>query len=81
MLFAGFDDFKLIQEVHVGLGHISNHRQKHLTVKYGERLKRESNLSKKAQILGLQSSKSAFGKAIASRDRGQDIHEVKTYDF
>ena len=52
MLFAGFDDFKLIQEVHMGLGTTSNHKQKHLTVKYGQRLKRESNLSKKLKFWG-----------------------------
>ena len=81
MKFAGIDEFKLIQEVHRGLRTISNLSQKHLTVKYGQKFEKRVQQDKKAQILGLQSSKLVLGKGIAARDRGQDIHEVKTHDF
>ena len=81
MKFAGIDDFKLVQEVHRGLRTISNLSQKHLTVKYGQKFEKRVQHAKRAQFLGFQTFKSVFGKAIASRDRGQDIHEVKTYDF
>ena len=81
MIFAGIDEFKLIQEIHMGLRIISIKGKKKLTGKYGQKVEKRVQHDKKAQILGLQSSKWVFGKGIASRDRGQDIHEVKSYDF
>ena len=50
--FAGIGEFKLIQDVYRGLGIISNTRQKHLLVKYGQNLKRDSNLSKELKFWG-----------------------------
>ena len=50
--FAGIGEFKLIQEVYRGLGIISNTRQNNLLVKYGQNLKRDSNLSKELKFWG-----------------------------
>ena len=52
MIFVGIDEFKLVQEVHMGLETISNQRQKELTGKYGQNLKRESNMTKKLKFWG-----------------------------
>ena len=52
MIFAGIGEFKLVQEVHMGLETISNQRQKDLTVKYGQKLKRESNMTKNLKFWG-----------------------------
>ena len=70
MKFAGIDEFKLVEEVHRGLRIISNTRQEHLIVKYGQKFEKRVQHAKRAQILGFQTSKSVFCKAIASRDRG-----------
>ena len=52
MIFAGIDEFKLVQEVHMGLGTISKQGQKDLIGKYGQKLKRESNMPEKLKFLG-----------------------------
>ena len=52
MIFAGFDDFKMIQEIHMDLGSIPNKKEKDLTLKYGQKAKRESNMPKKLKIWG-----------------------------
>ena len=57
MIFAGIDEFRLVQEVHMGLGTISNQRQKELTGKYGQKFEKRVQHDKKAQVLGIQSSK------------------------
>ena len=52
LIIAGHDDLKLIQEVHMGLGSIPNQSGKDLTMKYGQKAKRESVMSKKLEIVG-----------------------------
>ena len=57
MVFAGLDDFKVIQEIHMGLGSIPNQRESDLYMKYGQKWKKGDYHVKKAQNLGIQSSK------------------------
>ena len=52
-----------------------------LYTKYGQKWKKGVYRVKEAQNCGLQLSKWVFGKGIASRDSGEDIHEVKIHDF
>ena len=52
MIYAGLDDFKLMQEIHMGLGSIPSQKEKDLTLKYGQKAKRESNMPKKLKIWG-----------------------------
>ena len=57
IVITGLDDFKVIQEIHMGLGSISSQRENDLDMKYGQNGKKEIAISKKAQNLGIQSSK------------------------
>ena len=50
--FAGIGEFKLIQEIHMGLGSKPNQKEKDLTLKYGQKAKRESNMPKKLKRWG-----------------------------
>ena len=81
MIHAGFDEFKLIQEIHMGPGSILNHRKKGSYSEIWSKVEKRVQHARKAQILGLHSSKCVFGRGIASRDSGEDIHEVKIHDF
>ena len=53
MLFAGFDDFKLIQEVHMGLESLPNQRESELYMEYGQKWKKGDFHVKNAQNFGL----------------------------
>ena len=52
MVFAGHDDFKVIQEIHMGLGSLPNQRESDLYMKYGQKWKkRRLPYQKKLKIL------------------------------
>ena len=65
----------------MGLGSLPNQRESELYMKYGQKWKKGDFHVKNAQNFGLQSSKWVFGKGIASRGSGEDIHKVKLHDF
>ena len=52
LVFADHDDFKVIQEIHMGLGSIPSQRESELYMRYGQKWKRESIMSRKAQNYG-----------------------------
>ena len=81
MIFAGHDEFKLIQEIHMGLGGIPNQEEKGSNSEIWSKVEKRVQHARKAQILGLSSSKGVFGKGIPSRDRRKDIHKVKIHDI
>ena len=57
IVIAGHDDFKVIQEIHMGLGSIPNQRENDLYMKYGQKWKKGDYHIQKIQNLGIQSSK------------------------
>ena len=57
IVFAGHYSFKVIQEIHMGLGSIPNQSKNDLDIKYGQNWKKGDYHVKKAQNLGMQLSK------------------------
>ena len=76
--FAGTDEFKLIQEVYRGLGIISITRQKHLLVKYGQILKRDSNLSKELKFRGSRHPNKFLARQQLQKMRGKTFMKLKS---
>ena len=51
LIIAEHNGFKVIQEIHMGLGSISNQRKSGLYMKYGQNGKKESIRSEKLKIV------------------------------
>ena len=51
IVFAGHDDFKVIQEIHMGLGSLQNQIESDLDMEYGQNWKKWDYQIKRAQNL------------------------------
>ena len=75
---AGIGELKLIQDVYRDLGITSNTRQKHLLVKYGQNLNRDSNLSKELKFWGSRHPNKFLARQQLQKMRGKTFMKLKT---